>query len=326
MEKVIKCYRQKGNALQTHCFLIIPERLLEDDDENLIRNLMLRTQKLITLAQDLWPIVKSAEMTCDHKYSIIREKILSVKGLGDTWVKMLTVVLDIAQPQMRLLHDRCEVGVGASDPLRKILEQEGLFLPREQRENERREKMLQCTVVICPRPPSSFVKVMRNKKQIIQVTQRAAGSLDRAHAVAEVLCKLANEGMPDEQLSLKRKALLEDQCLNVPALGLDAKVQAGHAVKSELEAQVKETPTPGIVRALVQLRDRIVSSELPSAVHFRSILEEVEDKMCAYFKEYPLIVEQMKTHKVGLSCGTLQVQLCEFRQFENCLRSKTEKL
>merc|ERR1711953_255982 len=108
--------------------------------------------------------------------------------------------------------------------------------------------------------------------------------------------------------------------------------KAGLDRKSELEAQVEETPTPSadgqvqgagiaqfIVQALVQLRDRIVSSKLPGAMHFQSILEKVENKMCEKFQEYPLILEQMKTHKVGLSCGTLQVQLCEFRQFENCL-------
>merc|ERR1711933_194535 len=62
MEKAIRVFRQKGNALQTNCFLIIPERLLEDADENLIRNLLLRTQRLIALAQELWPIVSDMVM------------------------------------------------------------------------------------------------------------------------------------------------------------------------------------------------------------------------------------------------------------------------
>ena len=50
--------------------------------------------------------------------------------MGDTWVKMLMVVVDIACPHLKLLQHRCEVGTGAMGGLRQILEDEGLIAPR----------------------------------------------------------------------------------------------------------------------------------------------------------------------------------------------------
>merc|ERR1712176_1419754 len=140
---------------------------------------------------------------------------------------------------------------------------------------------------------------MRQGKQVLQITQSMASSLDRAHAVAEVLCRLANEGLTIDQLHLKKKALLEDQCLDVHALGLDANQKDELGRRSELYAKIKATPRPAadgrmqcssIMQALIQLRDRVVSSELPSAMHFQSILETVEKKMREHYKGYPLIV------------------------------------
>merc|ERR1719224_228673 len=115
MEKAVKKFRAAGNALQTSSFLIIPERLLPNDDDNLIRNLMFRTARCITLAEELWPIVNNKKTSANEKYDVICDKIRNVRGLGDTWVKMLTVVIDIARPEIGLLQDRCEVGNGASD-------------------------------------------------------------------------------------------------------------------------------------------------------------------------------------------------------------------
>merc|ERR1712151_738138 len=112
--------------------------------------------------------------------------------------------------------------MGASDPLRKILEQEGLLLPREQRiakeQNERSEKMDRFEVV----RRGTAMTVTKKGKQALQVTAGMAGSADRAHAVAEALAKLANDGVPIEQLVLKKRELLDAQRLDVPALGLDA--------------------------------------------------------------------------------------------------------
>jgi len=89
----------QGNALQTSCFLIIPARILEDDDANLVRNLVLRPQCIINFAKMIWPV-------------------------GDTWVRMLMVCIDFAIPKPKLLASRCEVGIGALGGLREIIEDE----------------------------------------------------------------------------------------------------------------------------------------------------------------------------------------------------------
>ncbi len=122
-EKAIRKFRRKGGALQTNAFLIIPDPLLKDPDENLIINLLRRTQRMIKLSNELWPVMQYAKMKPMDRFMKIRSSILAVHGCGETWVKMLMVVLDISQPQRRLLHDQCEVGVGSIDPLIRISEQ-----------------------------------------------------------------------------------------------------------------------------------------------------------------------------------------------------------
>jgi len=127
MHRALSKFRAEGNALQTGAFLIIPKRLVKDDDENLVRNLLQRSQRLIGLAQKLWPILKNAKLSTSQIYDCTKNAIQDVYGLGPTWVKMLMVEVDIAQPSIRLLQDRCEIGSGALEPLRAILTNEGVL-------------------------------------------------------------------------------------------------------------------------------------------------------------------------------------------------------
>lgn len=172
--------------------MIIPERLVSDDDENIILNLLLRTQRLINLAQELWPIVHDNKTTSLQKYELIQKKIEGVRSLGETWVKMLMVVLDIAMPHMKLLHDRCPVGSGASDPLRKILEDEGILLPKEIKTVKRKDYTGKYELEAMKGAKFEIVAVHKSGKQLLQVTQGMAGTLDRAHAVAVRLAEYAN--------------------------------------------------------------------------------------------------------------------------------------
>merc|ERR1719379_725254 len=132
------------------------------------------------------------------------------------------VVIDIARPGLRLLQDRCEVGVGASDPMRKILEEEGVLEPKEQRPRVKPEPGAQ----VYPSLKEGIVAVKINNVQLIQVTKGMAGSLDRAHKIATELAAAANDGVTDkEKLTKRRQALFGDPALKVPALGLDAKAK-----------------------------------------------------------------------------------------------------
>lgn len=122
MEKAILQYRQKtGEPLITSCFRIIPERVLKDDDANLVRSIVTRSQNLIRVAERAFPVVKDAKKGPQDKLLEISKIMAEYKGLGDTWVKMLTVCVDLAYPKMRLLETECEVGVGAAAPLKALL-------------------------------------------------------------------------------------------------------------------------------------------------------------------------------------------------------------
>jgi len=319
MEKAIRAFRAKGNALQTACFLIIPERLVADDDENIIINLLLRTQRLIGLARDLWPLVNDKKISPESKFNTIKEKILQVRGLGETWVKMLTVVIDIAKPDMKLLQDRCEVGVGASDPLRKILEGEGLLSPKEKKEQTGPRREHGDGYEVFPSIKQGIIAIKKGGKQLIQVTMGRAGTLDRAHAIAEIICKAANKGKKLDDLATMKEKLFTDKSVKVKALGLDKQQKELLAIEAAKGPKVDTSKEPTPMEALTQLRDQLVKTSVPSSKHFQNVLKDVEDKGKKHFKSLPLVAQQMRTTSLGLSCVTLQVQLCEFRQFENSI-------
>lgn len=114
-------FRREGKRpLQTQAFRAIPARLCEDDDENLVRNISLRTQTLLKVAEGVWPIIHDASKPADDKFQEISAEVRKGRGLGDTWVKMIMVSIDILFPDLNLLVDRCDVGVGASGGLRML--------------------------------------------------------------------------------------------------------------------------------------------------------------------------------------------------------------
>lgn len=239
-------------------------------------------------------------------------------------MKMLMVCIDICIPELRLLHDRCEVGVGAADPMRKMLEEEGLIKPKVKRDVGQTDRSNDGVVV--ERSISGGVCcVKRHGKQLIQVTRGMAGTLDRANAIAEDLAKLAVQKKlgPEHQEILKKRRheLFGDCSFKVPYLGLDAKMQehrervAAGQVTCERRS---DGPTPA--EALGTLCKRINDSDASSAAHFWRLLAQVEAHARKHFQALGLVVSQMKTQPRNLSAVTLQVQLCEFRQFEKFLR------
>merc|ERR1712019_141425 len=125
-------------------------------------------------------------------------------------------------PHMKLLHDRCPVGSGASDPLRKILEDEGILLPKEIKTVKRKDYTGKYEVEAMKGSKFEIVAVHKSGKQLLQVTQGMAGTLDRAHAVAVKLAEYANKGKDKEWCSKKKMELIDDKALKVVKLGLDA--------------------------------------------------------------------------------------------------------
>mmetsp|Transcript_110545 Transcript_110545/g.323430 ORF Transcript_110545/g.323430 Transcript_110545/m.323430 type:complete len:571 (+) Transcript_110545:61-1773(+) len=201
IERTMLHYRRTTKRpLLTLCFRMIPERLLKDDDENLVRSIILRTQRLLEVAEKAWPVIKDPKMRPEDKFNEISALVQNANGLGETWAKMITVCLDLAYPKQGLLESQCEVGIGALAPLRCLLPNGGPENPRE---------------------------------------------------------------------------------------------------------------------ALKELTRAVNCSVGPSAQHFWKFLPEVEKVARRKFKRLPLIMEQVKTRATKMSAVTLQVQLCEYRQFRN---------
>jgi len=199
---LVKYRRTTKRPLLTLCFRMIPERILKDDDANLVRSIILRTQKLVKLADQIFPMLMDGQMSASDKFENMTQLIKEEQGLGETWAKMLTVCTDLAYPEMGLLASQCEVGIGALTPLRRLLPGGGVA---------------------------------------------------------------------------------------------DAK------------------------KALEELRQSFNNSPDEGAQHFWDILMNVEARAREYYEDYPLLLQQFQSERGNLSPATLQVQLCEYRQFRHAL-------
>jgi len=202
MEKSMSGYRKTTNRpLLTNCFRIIPERLLKDDDQNLVRSITNRSMRLLHVSEECWPVLKS-KLPPAEKLNRLSNLILQAEGCGETWAKMLTVCMDLAYPEERLLESQCDVGIGAAKPL-------------------------QCLV-----------------------GRGAAVAVDKREALSVLL----------------------------------GKVNAATG---------------------------------PAAKHFWQTVQNVERKLQTKFSKHPLVVSQTKTQRGKMTAVTLQVQLCEYRQFRH---------
>lgn len=132
LEKSMREYRKSTKKpLLTLSFRMIPERLLPDDDENLVRSIVRRTQRLLEVADKVWPVVKDKTKKPAQKFDEISEIVQNANGLGETWAKMLMVCIDLAYPEQALLESHCDVGIGAQAPLRVLLGEGGPQDPRQ---------------------------------------------------------------------------------------------------------------------------------------------------------------------------------------------------
>ncbi|CAE8596926.1 unnamed protein product [Polarella glacialis] len=72
LEKSMLDYRRKtGKPLLTLCFRMIPERTLKDNDANLVRSILVRTQRLLKVAEDIWPVLKDSRKNATQKFTQI---------------------------------------------------------------------------------------------------------------------------------------------------------------------------------------------------------------------------------------------------------------
>jgi len=132
LELAMRRYRKTTRQpLLTLAMRMIPDRLLEDDDDNLVRSIVLRTQKLLAIAENAWPVINDTGKTAEAKFAEISFLVQQANGLGETWAKMMTVCIDLAYPEIGLLASQCEVGIGAVGPLFCLLGDNSAAVPKE---------------------------------------------------------------------------------------------------------------------------------------------------------------------------------------------------
>merc|ERR1719422_726764 len=124
-----------------------------------------------------------------------------------------------------------------------------------------------------------------------------AGTLDRAHAIAEALADIAiKENLNPENLNdknilkVKREDLFNSPTLKVPELGLDARMESMNSGLEEAKNK-KGEPTASEA-ALMKLTHLINSSNCASARYFWELIAAVEAHAQDFYKDLPLAVAQ----------------------------------
>jgi len=108
-------------------------------------------------------------------------------------------------------------------------------------------------------------------------------------------------------LAYPKERLLESQC------------DVGTGAAKPLRCLLPRAGPADNVQALAALLKIINGSQSSGSKHFWKVLAEVENLVRSKFKALPLVGAQANTKAGGMSAVTLQVQLCEYRQFRHFL-------
>jgi len=99
---------------------------------------------------------------------------------------------------------------------------------------------------------------------------------------------------------------------------LDGQCDVGTGAAPPLKVLLKRKQLPeNKVDALKDLQKIVNTASSPHAKEFRTLLKKEETMILKKFKAYPLICNQAQTKNGTMSAATLQVQLCEYRQFRH---------
>lgn len=99
---------------------------------------------------------------------------------------------------------------------------------------------------------------------------------------------------------------------------LDGQCDVGTGAAPPLKVLLKRKQLPeNKVDALKDLQKAVNSASSSHAKEFRSLLKKEESMILKKFKAYPLICAQAHTKNCTMTAATLQVQLCEYRQFRH---------
>jgi hypothetical protein len=89
MEKLILKYRKEtGAPLLTSAFRAWPQRVLKDDDANLVRHITNRSRALVGAAESAWYVLKDIQKTGAQRIGEMAGLVKQIPGCGDTWASI----------------------------------------------------------------------------------------------------------------------------------------------------------------------------------------------------------------------------------------------
>jgi hypothetical protein len=112
-KEMLKWRRKTKRPMLTSAFRQIPERVLEDDDENLCLSICKRTQKLLGLGGRLRETFFSRTLSANEKRDKMSQIVEGESGFAATQAKCVLGSLDVGWPEQKLLSAGCPLGVGA---------------------------------------------------------------------------------------------------------------------------------------------------------------------------------------------------------------------
>eukprot|EP00428_Durinskia_dybowskii_P026596 CAMPEP_0170236252 /NCGR_PEP_ID=MMETSP0116_2-20130129/17871_1 /TAXON_ID=400756 /ORGANISM="Durinskia baltica, Strain CSIRO CS-38" /LENGTH=652 /DNA_ID=CAMNT_0010487045 /DNA_START=84 /DNA_END=2042 /DNA_ORIENTATION=+ len=147
--------------------------------------------------------------------------------------------------------------------------------------------------------------VMKEKgKKPVQKMQEMSKQIQEAMGLGETWAKMLTVCV---DLAYPKEKLLESQC------------DVGMGAAPPLRALTKGKTFTDKVQALRALQVEFNRANGPHAKEFWATLKLQEAKIRSFFKKYPLVCSQASTKDRQLTASTLQVQLCEYRQFRHSI-------
>jgi len=102
-----------------------------------VRRVTARTQRLLRVADLIWPLLAHAEEDASETLSRIATLIEQVDGLGKTWGTMVVKDLDLARPDLGLLEAQEQIDVETLVAARSLMQGQGI------KDTQGRELLLQ---------------------------------------------------------------------------------------------------------------------------------------------------------------------------------------
>lgn len=152
----------------------------------------------------------------------------------------------------------------------------------------------------------AFPVMKDRKKTPVQKVDEISAMVQGATGLGETWAKMLTVCI---DLAYPKENMLETQC--------DVGTGAAPTLRCLLpKGKFKDSDKKAGLKELLKV---VNSAKGPPAKNFWSTLKKAEDLLKVRFKALPLVLAQTKTRQHGMTACTLQVQLCEYRQFRHSI-------